>query len=240
MKKGSIQLRNYSKILGILLLLNFSCNKEEEDDIVIDIDGNVYHTITIGNQVWMVENLRTTKYNDGSYIPQVTDNTTWVNLKTPAYCWYSNEAQYFHTTCGALYNWYAVNTHKLCPKGWHVASDSDWKELEMTLGMSQVEADALLWRGSDQGTQLKSTQGWYNDGNGTNSSGFTAIPAGLRDWDDGIFYWIDTYSHWWTSTEESSSLAWDRDVHYDHSQVFRYPNNKNYGMSVRCVKNWPK
>lgn len=248
--KNKAHLSFYTLLLmGLFLVFVSSCKKDnniEKSNTVInsdgitgtvtDVEGNIYKIVKIGDQWWMAENLRTTKYNDSSAIPLVTDNTTWVNLKTPAYCWYNNEAQYFNTTCGALYNWYAVNTDKLCPEGWHVASDSDWKELEMTLGMSQVEADNLLWRGSDQGSQLKSTQGWYNDGNGTDSIGFTAIPAGIRDWNGGTFYWIDTYSHWWTSSEESSSLAWDRDVHFDHSQVFRYPNNKNYGMSVRCVK----
>lgn len=234
--KRTMQPEKYLVLLSIMLLLNFSCSKEGDDNIVFDIDGNVYHTIAIGNQVWMVENLRTTKYNDSSAITLVTDNTAWVNLKTPAYCWYNNDSLRYKETCGALYNWYAVNTERLCPKGWHVASDSDWKELEITLGMTQVAADSLFWRGTDQGTKLKSMNGWYKNGNGTNSSGFNAIPAGIRDWDDGLFYWIDTYSHWWTSTEEYFGNAWDRDVHYDHSQVFRYPNNKNYGMSVRCVK----
>jgi len=203
---------------------------------VKDIDENFYKIVTIGNQIWMAEDLRTTKYNDGNSIPKVTDNDEWLSLNSPAYCWYmNNEAAYKHPY-GALYNWYAVNTNKLCPLTWHVASDADWKQLEMVLGMSQVEADNDGWRGTDQGTQLKNTTGWNNNGNGTNLSGFTAVPGGLRDWDDGTFYWVGLYVHWWTGTEAGSSEAWDRDLYYGNDGIFRYYNNKKYGMSVRCVK----
>ena len=96
---------------------------------VTDINGNVYHTVMIGNQVWMVENLKTTKYKDGTAIPNVTDNNAWSALSTPAYCWYNNDAATYKSTYGALYNWYAVNTGKLAPAGWHVATDAEWTKL---------------------------------------------------------------------------------------------------------------
>ena len=95
-----------------------------------DADGNVYHTVTIGTQTWTVENLKTSKYNDGTKIPLVTDGTTWGNLTTPGYCWHNNDAATNKATYGALYNWYAVNTGKLAPSGWHVPTDAEWTTLE--------------------------------------------------------------------------------------------------------------
>ncbi len=98
------------------------------------VDGNVYNIVIIGTHVWMKENLKTTKYNDGSNIPLVIDSTTWVNLTTPGYCWYNNDATSHKNTYGALYNWYAVNTGKLCPAGWYVPSDTEWQTLMNYLG----------------------------------------------------------------------------------------------------------
>jgi uncharacterized protein (TIGR02145 family) len=205
------------------------------DTAAQDIESNIYKLITIGDQVWMAEDLRTTKYNDGSPIDNITDASEWVSLSSPAYCWYMND-EIHKIPNGALYNWYAVNTGKLCPVGWHVPGDSEWKTLEMALGMSQNDADQDGWRGTDEGNKLKSTTGWIS-GSGTNESGFSAIAGGLRDWDDAAFYWLGYYSHWWTSTEGDSYSAWDRDVSYTSTAIFRYPNSKNYGMSVRCLKN---
>jgi uncharacterized protein (TIGR02145 family) len=205
------------------------------DTALQDIDSNIYKVITIGDQVWMAEDLRTTKYNDGTSIDNVTDAAEWVSLSSPAYCWYMNDETY-KIPNGALYNWYAVNTEKLCPVGWHVPGDSEWKTLEMALGMSQNAADQDGWRGTNEGTKIKNTTGWVS-GSGTNESGFSAIAGGLRDWDDAAFYWLGYYSHWWTSTEGDSYTAWDRDISYTSTAIFRYPNNKNYGMSVRCLKN---
>jgi uncharacterized protein (TIGR02145 family) len=205
------------------------------DTAVQDIDSNIYKVITIGDQEWMAEDLRTTKYNDGTAIANVTDAAEWVSLSSPAYCWYMNDETH-KIPNGALYNWYAVNTEKLCPVGWHVPGDSEWKTLEMALGMSKNDADQDGWRGTNEGTKIKNTTGWVS-GSGTNESGFSAIAGGLRDWDDAAFYWLGYYSHWWSSTEGDSYTAWDRDVSYTSTSIFRYPNNKNYGMSVRCIKN---
>ena len=208
---------------------------DSSDSILKDADFNVYNTVVIGDQVWMAEDLRTTRYNDGSSIDNITDAAEWVSLSSPAYCWYMNDESH-KIPNGALYNWYAVNTEKLCPVGWHVPSDSEWKTLEMTLGMSQEAADQNGWRGTDEGNKLKSTTGWVS-GSGNNESGFSAIAGGLRDWDEAAFYWLGYYSHWWTSTEGDSYTAWDRDVSYTSTAIFRYSNSKNYGMSVRCLKN---
>jgi uncharacterized protein (TIGR02145 family) len=141
----------------------------------------------------MAENLKTNRYNDGSQILNVTGDADWVALKTGAYRWYNNDAATYKNTYGALYNWYTVKTGKLCPTGWHVPSDDEWKQLEMTLGMTQAEADSWwgedcfdIGRGTDQGTQMKTTSGWIDvwegiSGNGTNTSGFSALPGSETD-----------------------------------------------------------
>ncbi len=135
-------------------------------DSIADIEGNVYMTIQIGSQTWMAENLKTTLYNDGTVIPNVTDDTQWVNLQTGAYRWYMNDEEEYKDRYGALYNWYTVRNGKLCPAGWHVPGDEEWKKLEMELGMTQVDANdwgefpGIMPRGTDQGTQLKSVRGW--------------------------------------------------------------------------------
>ena len=118
-------------LLTIIMLV--SCSKKDDPNntvnTVTDKDDNVYHTVTIGTQTWMAENLKTTKYNDGTAIPLVTDSTAWTSLLTPAYCWYNYDATTYKNTYGALYNWYAVNTGKLAPIGWHVATDAEWTTL---------------------------------------------------------------------------------------------------------------
>jgi len=119
-------------------MLSGSCKKKDNNNptpsTVTDIDGNVYHIVAIGTQVWMAENLKTTKYNDGTFIPLVTDSTAWGNLSTPGYCWYNNDAATYKNTYGALYNWFTVNTGKLSPKGWHIPSDTEWETLITYLG----------------------------------------------------------------------------------------------------------
>lgn len=206
---------------------------------VTDYDGNVYQTVTIGTQTWMAENLKVTHYSDGSSIPNVTDNTAWGGLSTGAYCWYNNDIAN-KNTYGALYNWYAVNTAKLAPAGWHVPTDAEWKQLEMALGMTQAQADATGWRGTDQGTQLKNTSGWNNNGNGTNTSGFSALPGGYRYYLGYFnllgFSGLGEYGRWWSATEYSATYAWGRTLGYSHTLVSRYDYLKPGGFSVRCVR----
>jgi uncharacterized protein (TIGR02145 family) len=110
-------------LIGLFILLIDSCKKEDEKETVSDFDGNTYNTVTIGVQVWMKENLKTTTFNDGTPISEVTDFTDWFNLTTPGYCWYDNDKEKYKETYGALYNYYAVETGKLCPTGWHVPTD---------------------------------------------------------------------------------------------------------------------
>ena len=169
---------------------NSSKKEENNSTTVTDIDGNVYHTVKIGAQTWMVENLRTTRYNDGTAIPLVTGNTAWGSLTTPGYCWYNNDQATYGSTYGALYNWYAVNRGKLCPTGWHVATDAEWTQLTDYLGGVWVaggkmkEAGLSHWESPNEGA--------------TNSSGFTALPGGHRI-SAGSFYLLALHALFWSS-----------------------------------------
>ena len=218
-------------VMGLLLMLTNSCKKTKDDaNTVKDIDGNVYHTISIGTlpQVWMVENLQTTTYNDGLPITLVASATTWSARTLEGYCWYNNDAANYKTTYGAIYNWYAVNTGKLCPTGWHVPSDAEWTILTNYLGGETIaggkmKAISTLWASPNTGA--------------SNSSGFKALPAGYRQ-DDGSFYNINDDDYWWSSTQHSTQLtkAWARDVNYNYAYVSTMIYVKSYGYSVRCLK----
>jgi len=209
---------------------------------VTDIDGNVYQTVTIGTQVWMKENLKTTKYNDGTSILNVTDNVAWGNLTTPGYCWYNNDETANKNIYGALYNWYTVNTGKLCPSGWHVPTDSEIKTLEMYLGLTQAEADAVqVYRGTDQGNKLKEAGNlhWSSPSAGTNLSGFTALPSAYRDvygGSGGFFYNLTNVFCLWSSTEYNTSWAWYHYLINTESGIGRDSYYKKNGYSVRCLK----
>jgi uncharacterized protein (TIGR02145 family) len=192
-----------------------------------DIEGNVYKTVTIGTQTWMAENLRTTKYNDGTEIPVVKDNLDWSKLTTPGYSWYNNDSGEYKDSYGALYNWYAVNTNKLCPAGWHVSSDAEW-----------VALATFLEGGNDVGGKLKEsgTKHWKIPNEGaTNESNFNALPGGYRTF-EGIFNFIGVSGYWWSSTEynEASVLFWN--LRYKSGGTFKYRSEKNCGFSVRCIK----
>ena len=205
---------------------------------VTDYDGNVYQTVLIGDQCWMMENLKVTHYRNGEAIPHVTDSETWAGLTTGAYCNYGNDEGNV-STYGRLYNWYAVDdSRKIAPEGWHVATDEEWKQLEMFLGMSQAEADTTGWRGTDEGGKLKEagTTHWASPNTGaTNESGFTALPGGYRHV-GGNFHSMYWSANFWSSTELSSLGAWYRTVNCDYSQVLRTNVNEPTGFSVRCVR----
>lgn len=202
---------------------------------VTDIDGNVYKIVKIGSQWWMAENLKVTRYRNGESIPNITDNGEWSNLSTGAYCAYNNDNSNIEKY-GLLYNWYAVvDSSNIAPEGWHVPTDADWKELEMYLGMSQSETDAIQWRGSDEGSKLKAKSGWYSSGNGTNESGFTALPGGYRD-SNGAFSSIVQYGYWWSSTGYTATYAWSRRLYCYNSAIGRGTIYKRSGLSVRLVR----
>jgi uncharacterized protein (TIGR02145 family) len=191
---------------------------------VTDIDGNVYKTVKIGSQFWMLENLKTAHYSDGSPITELELKTPWADAKTGAWCYYqSNDGN--NPTYGKLYNWYAVtDKRKLCPTGWHVPSDDEWTLLTDYLGGDQAA-----------GGKMKATTLW-NDPNtdADNSSGFTALPAGTRSY-DGTFYLLGFSGLFWSSTEDGSNTAWYRYLYSNFSKVFRNYNGKGSGLSVRCV-----
>lgn len=204
---------------------------------VTDIEGNIYNTVIIGTQIWMGKDLKTTKFTDNDDIPNITVDTLWAKSTTPAYSWYDNNPSYGETF-GIIYNWYAVGTGMLCPDGWHVPSDEEFKTLEMYLGMSRAEADDSDWRGTDEGTKLKYTSSWSSGGNGTNSSGFAALGGGYRFGINGEFYDMGKVAYWWTSSEHWSDTTKGLYRRLDNNQtsVYREGVIKAGGKFVRCLK----
>jgi len=218
-------------LMGFVLILTDSCSKDDKNTTdaatVKDADGNLYHTVKIGSQTWMVENLKTTHYRNGNPISNVTDSAVWSNLTTGAYCNYNNDANN-STTYGRLYNWYAVNdSRSIAPTGWHVPTDDEWTTLTNYLGGIVVtggkmkEAGYTHWKSPNTGA--------------TNETDFTALPGGYRH-GDGAFNDISYDGNWWSSTESSTDIAWDRGMSFDNSYVFRDCSSMTFGFSVRCVK----
>jgi uncharacterized protein (TIGR02145 family) len=189
---------------------------------VVDIEGNVYGIANIGTQVWLTDNLATTKLNDGVSIPLVEDQTSWNRLTTKGYCWYNNDKTSYGITNGALYNWHAVNTGKLCPAGWHVPTDAEWTTLISFLG-GEASAGGKMSR-------------YIYD---TSNSLFWALSCGVRDTITGFLEpggcsGLDL-SRWWSSSSGGTYIAWSRYMSASN-QVFKASFSKKYGFSVRCVK----
>ena len=215
-------------------------------DGVTDIDGNVYETTNIGNQEWMAENLRVTHYRDGSAIDfHGTDYDSWRADNTGAYAWYDNNEDRAGETYGALYNFHAVDNHAgLCPDGWRVPTDDDWKELEKYLGMSYDEVNVAGSRGSDIAGLLKSTRTAPDNHprwnslmeDMTNESGFSALPGGFLS-TTGYSIGEGEIAYWWTATDRNPSFAWVRKIQNDYTDITRLGFTKNLGLSVRCLKN---
>ncbi|MDA3817060.1 MAG: fibrobacter succinogenes major paralogous domain-containing protein [Prolixibacteraceae bacterium] len=196
-----------------------------------DQEGNVYTTVTIGTQTWMAENLHTTNYNDGTAIPNVTDDYEWDILTTGAYCNYNNTTSTDTIfTYGRLYNWYAVNTKKLAPEGWHVATDEDWNTLTIALG-GEGEAGGKL--------KEKGTAHWNNFNTGaTNEIGFTALPGGSRYM---YFSGLGFNGYWWSASEHFDEFnwyrsAWCRGITHSSPMMIRAYYYTKMGCSIRCVK----
>jgi uncharacterized protein (TIGR02145 family) len=206
------------------------CLKEAEGTIT-DVEGNVYHTVTIGTQTWTVENLKTTKYNNGDTIPRGTAET-WPDLTTPAYCWYNDSATVYKETYGALYNWYTVDAasnggKNICPTGWHVPEDDEWATLTTYLGGEDVAGGKLKETG---------TTHWIDNIEATNEFGFTALPGGTR-WDYEDFCCLGYSGCWWSITPFNTSWAWYRQIDSSYPDLYSNYHDKYKGMSVRCIKN---
>ena len=185
-------------------------------------------TVTIGNQVWMTKNLDVSTFRNGDPIPEAKTEEEWKRAgenKQPAWCYYENDpangAKY-----GKLYNWYAVNDLRgLAPKGYHIPTYAEWEKLTDFLGGENVA-----------GINMKSTSGWEDNGNGTNTSDFSGLSGGFRVY-DGAFGYIVAYGSWWSSTEDDSNYAWSRSLVYDVDYLDRLLSDKPYGFSVRCLMN---
>ena len=206
---------------------------------VKDVDGNMYKTVKIGAQTWMAENLKTTKFKDGSLIANVTDNTAWAALTTPAYCWYNNDAIIYKNTYGALYNWYTVNNGKLAPSGWHVPTDAEWSTLTdyvfAPFGPSQNVAKALA--ATTDWTTSSTTETIGCNLTQNNSTGFSALPGGYCSYDNGKFENFGIFGGWWSTTEDGTGGAWYRYLSHLGYYVFRRNFFEQDGFSIRCVKN---
>jgi len=221
--------KNLLIFIGFLFLLSASgCKKDEnaEPKVLKDADGNMYNTVKIGTQEWMVENLRTTKYNDGQSIPYVTGASEWAALATPGYCWFNNETAN-KDPYGALYNWHAVATNKLCPKGWRVPTNDEWEALVDFTGGSSVSGGVLKEQGLNH---------WFAPNlDATDGVGFKALGGGYRDV-NGPFKNLKADGYWWTSTEYSTTGAFSRYIYYYNAIVWRIFDDKKGGASVRCIK----
>lgn len=233
---------------GDTFTVTYQTNKLWAKWVIKDADGNVYTEVKIGTQVWMVENLKTTTYNCGTPIPMVSGQNEWANCATAAYCWLNNNAAYFNTPCGALYNWYVVNPanpKKVAPVGWHISTNADW----------QILTDYLVRNGYDfEGTQtenritksLASKSGWAvmvdpgtpgNDMASNNRSGFSAYPASYR-LGGGEFGSIGYEADWWVPSDNTSEETWSLGINCNSQHIGGGVLNKTNGCSIRCVRDY--
>lgn len=226
-------------LLSVLFLFNllfvYSCLDilEPNDDKgggaqCVDIDGNEYKTVKIGDQWWMAENLKVKRYRNGEDISD---------------CWSYDNNDINAIIYGRLYSWFAVSdTRNIAPEGWHVPTDLEWKELEMALGMSQFEANKTGYRGTNEGSKLAgSLDLWADDLTKTlqnnaefGTSGFIGLPAGF--YQNGGFHYMGYYTYFWSSSDAGGNYASCRHIRDNNTELGRRDNNKNYGYSVRCVK----
>ncbi len=219
-------------VVVLFMMLITGCNKKSPtentvSDTVKDIDGNVYQTVKIGNQVWMAENLKVTHYCDGTPINHVTDNSQWENLSTGAYCAFDN-SESTADIYGYLYNWFAVtDVHNIAPSGWHVPTDAEWATLVNYLGGEEVAGGKMKTTG---------TTHWGSPNEGaTNESGFSALPGGSRHGNGG-FRLLGYYAYFWSSTEYGTYRAWSRVLGYSVSDVYRGDGGKQGGYSIRLIR----
>jgi len=199
----------------------------------VTFDGYSYPLVAIGSQCWFKENLRSAHYRNGDPIPGELSDAAWTSTTAGAQAVY-NEDPANLALYGRLYNGFAVEDSRgVCPAGWHVPSDQEWMELEMELGMTAEQANSTGLRGTDEGTRLKSQSSGFSAWNGTNTSGFSGLPAGGRSFDSG-FGSLSNLGHWWTSSSAASG-SWGRDLAAEHSGVYRNSADLSYGFAIRCL-----
>ena len=219
---------NMRFVFVVLSLICFTDLKAQ----VSDVDGNTYQTVIIGDQNWMAENLKTTRYATGDTIPNVINKEKWLNLTDGAWSYYKNDEK-FNEVYGKLYNWYnVIDERNVCPNGWHVPSDAEWKIL----------ADFIISNGHEgrEGLALKSINGWNTfdglSGNGTDDYGFHALPGGNRNI-NGNFSNLGKNGYWWSTSEHANPVnAWSRYLYSNNRNIMNYEDFKNYGFSIRCLQ----
>ena len=236
-------------LMELLSAFGTDCPEPEEPETTeftcgdpVNYHGDDYATVQIGEQCWFAENLRTELYQNGDSIPGELSNSDWSNTTAGAQAIPNNDASNV-TDYGRLYNWYAVDDERgLCPTGWHLPTDGEWMTLEMELGMTEAQANSTGSRGTDQGTQMKSSPGDNPSWNGTNTSGFSGLPSGLRS-NDGIFiagplsanFW-NGHGFFWSTSVIDVEDAINRLLYYTDTEVYRQQRNQHEGLSVRCLK----
>ena len=226
------------------MCLVLACNKEDEElfnlqetsgTFVDNRDNKEYKWVKIGEQIWMAENL--------AYLPELSSEK-YGSAELPHYYVYgfngadlkAAKSTNNYSAYGVLYNWTAALNS--CPEGWHLPTDAEWKELEIELGMTVTQVNEHVspyYRGTDQGSRMKTIWGWHNNGNGNNISGFSGLPGGFRFF-NGNFSYIESFGYWWSSTDGLSSSAWGRGLGYNNGSVIRNNFNKENGLCVRCIK----
>ena len=222
-------------IIPIIITVLFSCCSPRDESIddyleslpkVDDAEGNSYPYIELFGKYWFVTNLKTTLFNDTTTIPHIVIDEQWGSTDNAAFCWYNNNPE-MANTYGALYNWHAVNSGKLCPQGWRVPTEEDWQQLIDSLGGEKVAGGKL---------KIKGTEFWEGNNNGaSNSSGFRALPGGYRNL-SGEFKHLGEYGFWWSSSVFDDNNAWYRSLYYYSERTYRNYFRKTIGYSVRCVK----
>ena len=219
----------YYYLCFIFSLVFYPLNGQEKGTFLDKRDSNEYEWIKIGGQKWMAENLDVSTFRNGDPIPEIKDRDEWEQAgenREPAWCYYDLDPKN-GGKWGMLYNWHAINDPRgLAPDGWHIPSDEEWNQLTDELGGAEAA-----------GAKMKSKEGWNEDGNGSNESGFTALPSGFR-FNEGYFVRHGMGSYWWSSTavEDSNSVAWFRSLSNKTDKITRLFTAGRFGFSVRCIQ----
>jgi uncharacterized protein (TIGR02145 family) len=238
---------------------SFGTDSDSKTDYIVvpepvsDYDGNVYQTVQIGEQLWMKENLKSTHYADGTALINGRGAGDISGDYSTKYYFSYNDNEDYVDEYGRLYTWAATvngasgsepdlqNVQGVCPDGWHVPGDDEWRDLEVYLGITEREADQTYWRGTTEGLVLKEpgTSHWSNARgdliSGTNESGFSALAGGSRLYNKS-FSKIGQRANFWSATESIGIYAWQRRLYYNYAQIHRYDDYKSRGYSVRCLK----